>query len=234
MRLDESHPSKRLALWLLGVLCLVPATQTAVTVYWQIGPGFLYPLMKLVMIAAVIGGWWWMGLSRRELVNRIGWRRPRPIAAIGIGALMAAVMLGAYYLVLIDRLDPAPVLAKARALNLAEHYALFAAVIALGNAAFEEFYWRAFLVGEFRQRFSAVWTCIAGGTLFGLHHIFALAPLFPVGWTGLFVLGTMAAGAVWTLMRIRGLSIWDCYISHVGADLAILWMGYDLLVRAAV
>ena len=70
---------------------------------------------------------------------------------------------------------------------------------------------------------------IAGGVLFGLHHIFALAPLFPWPLAAAFTVGTMLAGAVWSLMRIRGLSLWDCYVSHILADLAIMWIGWDLM-----
>ena len=65
--------------------------------------------------------------------------------------------------------------------------------------------------------------------MFGLHHVFAMLPLFPVGWVAVFTAGTMAAGAAWAWMRVRGWSIWDCYVSHILADLSIMWVGYELI-----
>ncbi len=108
-----------------------------------------------------------------------------------------------------------------------------AVFISLANSLFEEYYWRAFLVSELRVWLgSAPLVCIVAGVLFGLHHAFAMGPLFDWPVLVLCVGGTMAAGAVWTWMRVRGNSILDCYVSHVLADLAIMWIGWDLLVTA--
>jgi len=68
--------------------------------------------------------------------------------------------------------------------------------------------------------------------MFGLHHVAAMMSLFDVQKLTLFVAGTMLAGGVWAWMRLRGQSIWDCYISHVMADMAIMWIGYDLILKA--
>ena len=93
---------------------------------------------------------------------------------------------------------------------------------------------RGFLLGELWARIpSPVGVVLVGGVLFGLHHIFALLGLFPWPLALLFMSGTMLAGAVWTWMRVRGLSIIDCYVSHILADLAIMWIGWDLMQSVA-
>ena len=70
-----------------------------------------------------------------------------------------------------------------------------------------------------------------GGNYISSHHIFAMVSLFDWPIVVLCVLATVAAGLVWSRMRLLGYSIWDCYISHVFADLAVMWIGYDLILR---
>jgi len=108
------------------------------------------------------------------------------------------------------------------------------AFVSLGNALFEEYYWRGFLVSELGDRLHSRWrTVLVAGGLFGLHHIFALTWLGDVWMVAPAVLATMVAGAAWAYLRVSGRSIVDCYISHVLADVAIMWVGWDVLCRAA-
>ena len=233
---DDRPPQARentLPLPLLAALLLLPAVQTAVSVYWQWHTAITYPLLKAVMIAIPMVIWlrW-----RRRGVNirqRAGWRRTNCLPGLCVGAAMAAVILGGYYAVLRSLIDPAPVAAKIRSLGVLEHYWLMAIVISLWNSLLEEYYWRAFLVGELAGRWrAAAVICVAGG-LFGLHHFFALLSAFDWPLVALGVAGTMLAGAVWTWMRVSGRSIVDCYVSHVLADLAVMWIGYDMITRPA-
>ena len=232
MSVETSVP-RRLPLWLLAGLCLLPAAQTGVAVWLAWHPEITYPAMKLAMIAAPLLVWWYERRPRGELFADIGCTRTRLLPGTVLGLLMAGVILGAYYGVLRARIDPAPVAAKIRELGVAGHYWLAAIALSLGNSAFEEYYWRAFLVGQWRQRIRRpVVVIVLGGVLFGLHHIFAMASAFGGPLVVLGVGGTMLAGAAWTWLRVRGGSIWDCWLSHILADLAIVWVGYDLLRRA--
>ena len=223
----------RTPLALLGLLCLMPAVQTAVAIHCQWHPAITYPALKALMIVAPIVVWRRSRRSASEVRRRLGLKRTRGLAGLALGALMSAVILGGYYAVLRPAIDPAGVLAKARSMGLLEHYWTMALVIALGNSLFEEYYWRGFIVSELGAwtRSTTVVVAVAGG-MFGLHHVFAMLALFELPLLALFVLGTMLAGGVWTWMRRQGRSILDCYISHVFADLAILWVGYDLIGRA--
>ena len=227
------HPVKRIPLIPLVAIGLLPAAQTGVSVYWEWHTAITYPAFKVLMIAAPIVAWLWARRSGREVRDLVGLKRPNFPIALAVGALMSAVILTGYYFVLRPSLDPAPILAKVRSLGVLKHYWVMAGFISLWHSLFEEYFWRGFIIGELRGWISRGWvTCVVGGAVFGIHHIFALEALFDWPVVALATLGTMVAGAVWSYMRVRGYSIWDCYISHVLADLSIMWIGYDLIMRA--
>ena len=225
---------RRTPILLLVVVCLLPAVQTAVSVYWQWHPSVTYPILKLLMIATPVLVWLLSGRTAKEAKELVGWKRTNFLPGLVAGGLMAGVILGAYYAVFRSRLDPAPVTGKIRSLGVLEYYWAMALVIALWNSLYEEYYWRGFILGEFRTRTDTLWgPCLLGGALFGIHHIFALLPAFELPVTVMCVLATMVAGGVWSWMRLRGNSILDCYLSHVLANIAVAWIGYDLTCRAA-
>ncbi len=218
---------------LLALVCVLPAVQTAVSVYWQWHTVITYPALKLLMIAVPVVVWLASGRTRGEVKELVGWKRTNFLPGLVVGGLMAGVILAAYYVIFRSVLDPTPVGEKVRSLGVLGYYWVMALVIALWNSLYEEYYWRAFILGEFRAWTKAVWVpCIIGGALFGIHHVFALLPVFELPVMAMCVLGTMVAGGVWSWMRLRGDSILDCYLSHALANLAIMWIGYDLVLRA--
>jgi len=229
---QSKMPSLRLPQGLLFIFCLLPAVQTLVSVYWQWHTPVTYPTLKSVMILIPILVWHhWrrLGISVRE---RLGWTRPSLKGSLGMGVLMSGLILGAYFIFLRDSLDPSPIIGKVASLKLTDYYWTMAIVISLWNSLFEEYYWRAFIISELHSYLSSrSLVCLLGGFLFGLHHILALLHLFDWPIVAICTLGTMAAGAMWSWMRLRGLSIWDCYFSHIAADLSVMWIGYDLIVR---
>ena len=211
---------------LLVAAGLAPGVQTAVSVYWEWHTAVSYSAFKALMIVVPIAAWVWARRSGREVRDLVGLKRLNLTIALATGALFSAVILTGYYLVLRPMLDPAPILAKARSLGVLEHYWVMAGFISLWHSLFEEYYWRGFIIGELRGWTSRGWvTCVVGGAAFGIHHIFALGALFDWPVVVLATVGTMVAGAIWSWMRLRGYSIWDCYISHILADLSIMWIG---------
>ncbi len=227
------RPGKRIPLILLVAVGLLPGVQTAVSVYWQWHTPITYPAFKILMIAVPIAVWLWARRGRREVCELVGLKRPNLPVGIAVGLLMSAIILCGYYLFLRPTLDPGPVLAKVRSLGVLKYYWVMAVFISLLHSLFEEYYWRGFVLGELAGWVSRGWTtCLVAGALFGIHHIFALGSLFDWPVVVLATLGTMLAGATWSWMRLRGYSIWDCYVSHVLADLSVMWVGYDLITRA--
>ena len=150
-----------------------------------------------------------------------------------MGLLMAVVILGGYYGLLRERIEPVAILSKVSSLDILDYYWVMALFISLAHSLLEEYYWRGFILSQLARWIPGTLALsLIAGFIFGIHHIFAMLSLF--GWhiVAFCVLGTMAGGFVWSRMRLKGYSIWDCYISHVFADLAIMWVGYDLLLRA--
>ncbi|NLF31924.1 MAG: CPBP family intramembrane metalloprotease [Planctomycetes bacterium] len=231
---SRSEGSRGPAWPLLAVFCLLPAIQTATAVWLEILPAVTYPLLKAVMIAVPLAVWRWRGLGPRGVAARIGLTRPRPLAGAGIGAAMAAIIAAGYVLVLRGAVDGAGIAAKVDSLGLREHYWAMAVVISLANAAFEEYYWRGFLLSELRPLAGgSVRLIVLAGGLFGLHHLFALAPMLAWPLAAGCTAVTMVAGGFWAWMRVRGFSLADVYVSHILADLAIMGIGWDLLQQAA-
>ncbi len=225
---------KKLPLYVLAVLFLLPAIRTSLAVQLEILPEVLYPLFQLTMIAIPILIWHGRGLSRMEAFDLAGVKRTSGLPGLIIGAIMAGGILAGYYTVLAPMLDPAPILAKVQSLGLLKWYWLMAVVMSLWNSLYEEYYWRAFLVSELgKWTTSTLAICVITGSLFGLHHLSVLSQIFDMPLAVMFTFGTVAAGAVWAWMRRRGYSIWDCYISHILADLAIFLIGYDLIQKAS-
>lgn len=217
---------------ILAGLCLLPAIQTAVAVHFEIWPEITYPLLKAMILLAPLIVWKLTGRERGELFVDVGLTRPSHWRGLLAGGLFAAVIVGGYFLALAGRIDAGPVAAKVAALGIGEplRYWGAAAFISLGNSAIEEYYWRGFLVSQFRRWIAGTGAlCLVGGGLFGLHHIFAMASSFPPGVVVLGVAGTVAAGGAWTWLRLRGWSLWDLYLCHVLADLAVFFVGWDLI-----
>ena len=228
-----ARPAGLLPLGLLAAVCLLPALQTAVSVYWELWPFLTYPLLKLAIVAAPIVTWWAYRRPIREVLREIGLKRTRCLPGLVSGVILAAPILAAYYLLKSRGLiSGADVIDKVRSLGV-DHWAAYwgmAAFISLSNSLVEEYYWRGFVVSQLRGRLSGrlAVSLLAGG-LFGLHHLFVMLPMLPPGVAALGILGIVFAGVVWSWMRLSGVSLLDCYVSHILADLAGFWAGWELI-----
>ena len=231
-KMTKTH--RLLPLWLLGMLFLLPGVSSLVSITLEIYPVILYPLFQVIMLAVPVIVWMRSGQSRLQIREAAGLKRTNCLHGLVSGALMAGVIIAGYYTVFGSLIDPAPVLEKVNSLGLRKWYWVMAVVMSLWNSLYEEYYWRSFLASQLGQRTrSTLLICIIGGSMFGLHHLVVLLTLFDLPMVMLFTFGTMVAGAAWTWMRLRGQSIWDCYISHIIADLAVFYLGYDLIMRAS-
>lgn len=229
---DQLPARPRLALPLVAVCCLLPTAQTLLSVYLEIWPFVLYPAMKMLILAAPILIWRLQRLPRRELLSGLGVRRTTLLPGLISGAFLGGVILLAYFTFLGPMVDAAPLAAKAKSLGILKHYWLMAVFISFWNSLIEEYYWRAFLYDQLQRYGLRPLALIAlGGAMFGLHHVFIFLDLVPLPQAALFTFGTAFAGGLWAWQRTRGHSIFDCYVSHIIADLAGLWAGWDLIQR---
>ena len=223
----------RLPLLVLAACFLLQAAQTFIAVHVQWMSFVTYPALKLLMVLVPIVVWRVYQRSRREVAQRIGWKRPNGWIGVVTGVFLMVIILGAYYGKYRPEIDPQFLVDKLTELKILDHYWALALVVIFGNSLMEEYYWRGFLLSELRawvgNAFAVVLIC---GIMFGLHHVFAIVTLADGPKVMVGALGTIGGGLVWSLMRVRGASLLDCYISHILADVAVMWVGYDLLVRA--
>ena len=226
--------AKRISKVLLLCCCLYPALKSLIGIYLEIFPTVTYPLGVIIMVSIPLVTWKWLGMSRRDVFDEIGMKRTNCLRGLASGVIFAAAILGAYYAFFKQAIDPKPIVDKVESLGLVGYrYWLMAVVISFWNSFAEEYYWRAFVLGQSRGHTGNVWLlCLGNGMLFGAHHVLILLRMFPLSLVAFFTFGTVVAGAVWSWQRIRGHSTIDCYVSHILADLAGLWAGWDLMMSA--
>ena len=119
-------------------------------------------------------------------------------------------------------------------LGVADHYLEFALFLSFIHAGLEEFYWRWFVFGNAR-RLMPGWAAITLAAVgFSSHHIVVLSQFFPMGWA-VFLGGCVGlGGAAWSWIYHRMNSMWGPYVSHVIIDLAIMWVGWEVLKAAGI
>jgi len=214
----------------LIIFCILPALTSLVAVYLEFFQAVTYPLGKVLAIGGSIAIILAAGHTRKEILAGLGIKRSNCLPGILSGAILSAIILGLYYLFLKKRIDPTPIAEKVSSLGLKDYYWALALVTSCMNSLFEEYYWRAFIMSQLKTRISgAAALCLLGGALFGIHHFFVLRPMFPLASVLFLTFGTVVAGVVWSWMRVKGYSIFDCYISHLMADLAVFWAGWDMI-----
>lgn len=214
--------------WLLPILlALIPGISTYITVYLEILPNILYPFFKLVLILLPFLIWK-MQSSPLAIAMQGWWRFPTSRGLLS-GLPMAAVILGCYTLFFQD-MDSSGITAKLTRLDLLNHYLLAGLFISCINSALEEWFWRGFLQQQLtRLGIATVPLILGSGILFGIHHYFTLLPYCSTGLVLLFTSVTMVAGAIWSWQRVCGWSLVDCYVSHICCDLAIIYVGWQLI-----
>jgi len=225
LRLSPTGPAL-----LLALLALVPTLTVTLAFVLHLKTEPVYFLGKVILLIAPLIWIRKERWSRQVIVERWGLRRESGdiLWGIGTGAGIACIVGILYPLVFRNRLDAAGIIATLPPLLL-EHFWIAALSVSFGNSFLEEFFWRAFFLDQSIRRMGP-WPSIGlNGLLFGLHHLLLLQGFFPGGAAWLFAFGTVAGGWIWSYMRVRGLSIWSCWISHALVDLAVMIAGYYIL-----
>lgn len=236
--LDSARQERRLvgSFWFpLGMAMVIPTLASfGYFVLWTGHPlgTICYAVTKLFTLLwpliCVLGLW--------------GERFPRPrwadlahgraiIAGLGVGLAFAGG-LGGLLLTPLETViteSGARIAAQIGKFGILSHYWTFALFLALGNSLIEEYYWRWFVYGRLRRQLTTGWAILLASLSFAAHHVVVLAAYFPLPWACLFGLGVAAAGAIWCLMYERQRTLVGAWVSHVLADLAILWIGYGLV-----
>jgi CAAX protease family protein len=219
---------------ILLFFCLFPALLTFVSFTLQIGYPWTYGFGKVFMVLIPVFVFWIKAGTWKDIFQEIGIIKTKGLVGISVGVFFALVILFLYYMIFKPLLNPDNFIGKISSLGLDGYYWPMCIFLGCINSLVEEFYWRGFLANLLRRRIASVLLAsLLAGILFGLHHVFPLLHYFTWPQALLFSVGTVIASFIWTLMRLRGVSIIDCYISHIIADFSIFWVGWTLIQTRA-
>ncbi|MGE3107015.1 MAG: CPBP family intramembrane glutamic endopeptidase [Phycisphaerales bacterium] len=223
-----------LALWLLVP---VPTIGALMALWLAPGPigGAVYAFAKFWLLALPLA--WTILIDRQPplgvVVTPSRTRRGHSlIVGAMLGVVISAGIVGVFLLLRSTfGVNAADLRATATDAGFGSpaNYLLFGAYLALVNSLLEEYVWRWF---AFRAAASLMPPMIAvpvSALFFTLHHVVVLAAYFPVVLTALGSLGVFIGGCVWSGCFLRYGSIWPGYVSHAIVDVAILYVGWQLL-----
>ena len=80
------RPLRRIPVWLLAAFMLLPAAQTAVSVYWEWHTAITYPALKLLMVVSPIAVWLTFRRSGAEVRRLVGLKRTSLLPGLAVGA----------------------------------------------------------------------------------------------------------------------------------------------------
>ncbi len=226
----NTKTSSRRALLALLLLVPVPSLGAAVLLYWApeaLGK-VLYGLCKVWLVALPIV---WYLLIEHGKFSLSPLRKGGLLPGLVTGVAIAAVILVFYAIVgrgWIDAETFRSSLSEAGFDN--KTFYLGAAVyVVLINAAIEEYVWRWFVFRQCERLVPGFVAVLLSAALFTIHHIVSLRAY--VGWDVTLVscLGLLIGATVWSTLYWRYRSIWPGYISHIGADIAVYVVGWQVM-----
>ncbi len=236
MAVTSHSMSRRQAVWALAFLVPVPSLGTlAAMVVW---PG--QSIGQLVF--AVAKGWilvfplfWWWRVENRRTPQPL--HRPTARAlleGLASGLVLAAVIVAVYKLWGTQWVDPVAIRDQVKSVGLGSPVLYLTAALywCLVNALLEEYVWRWFVTRQFRYLCRGLPAILFAALAFTLHHVFALATLFP--WQTVFLAsaGIAIGGLIWSDLYLRHQNLWPAYCSHVLVDIAVFGLGYDMIQSA--
>jgi membrane protease YdiL (CAAX protease family) len=191
---------------------------------WLIGKGiqFAFPLAWVFLIERQRPRW--SKLTSRGLA-----------LGVGIGALIAVVMLAAYHGWLFHTALFAHVADVLRKKLPAFGINGPAAMIALGvfysaiHSLMEEYYWRWFVFGQLRCLVPQPVAILVSSLAFMGHHVVVLLIYLPWPWAAAASACVAVGGAIWAWLYQRSGSLYAPWLCHLLIDAAIFAIGYDLV-----
>ncbi len=143
-------------------------------------------------------------------------------AALALGVFL---FLTVGYMVLSPWLDLSAIPEKLRYSDItAETFPVVALYIILCNSLLEEVFFRGFAFLTLRQHAGERFAYMFSGVSFALYHVSIMDGWFHPIWFGLFIVGLAVAGMLFDWLDRRG-SIWNGYLVHAAANLAINLIG---------
>ena len=237
---DRPLDPRRRRLWwtVLAAAMTLPTVASLAYFVWLEGTAWVAPVYlgtKALQFAGPLAA---LGAL---LAARFGTARPGRSVALGLGTGIAGAA-GTWfsYALLLRGGEMASTAAGAIAVKLAdfrldtlERYVAAAILISFVHSWLEEVYWRAFVYGRLHRLTSSGWSHPVAAVGFAAHHVVVIGVYIgdaPVLVLALMSLPVVLGGILWSLLyRATGNRLLAPWLSHVCLDLAIMFVGYDLI-----
>jgi membrane protease YdiL (CAAX protease family) len=118
---------------------------------------------------------------------------------------------------------------KISVLKIKEHFWIYGIVLSILHSCLEEFYWRFFMLGAWKKQAPLVKAHIIAGLAFTLHHFTVTVHYFDFSLGMILGLGVWAAGLIWSYLYELEDSLLATWISHIIADMALIFIGFYAL-----
>ncbi|QHE51261.1 CPBP family intramembrane glutamic endopeptidase [Pontibacillus sp. HMF3514] len=97
-------------------------------------------------------------------------------------------------------------------------------ILVVINPILEELYWRGFMHQKLSSHFHTYIVTLFTATFYSLYHFLSVIPMFEWPWNVFSVIPVFLAGVFWSYMRQKWNTIVGGIISHVLADLGIIFV----------
>lgn len=190
---------------------------------------FFFGAVKIIMLVLPIIGVW-LGISTGRLFG--GWNKKDVLLGLGLGGTFFLALLGVFLLapeLFAEASKEALPRATAFGIGAPLTFVIAGVLFAIVHSLFEEYYWRWFVFGGLSSFISIPLSIIVSAIAFSLHHIFILLPFvpFPLAIIGGAIVG--AIGGLWSFIYTKRQNLVAPWISHIVADLAIVYIIYQIL-----
>ena len=150
------------------------------------------------------------------------------------GLLIAGSLVFLHGFVLAEYIKIDGLYEKAAVYGLRDHFFWFATFLCVVNSGMEEYYWRWFIFGKFRQLMPVSLAIFLSSISFTLHHIVVLFVYIPdLSMVILFNLGVFAGGLIWAGLYQKFSNFWAIWLSHLIVDVGIMVIVYKILFPLA-
>ena len=150
-----------------------------------------------------------------------------------VGLVMGGSILFLYFLTPLGQIVHQfkdQIFSKVNQFGVIDHYLAFSIFLAVLHSGIEEYYWRWFVFGRLRNVGNLSLAIFLAGYAFAAHHFVVLKMYF--SWPLTIVLGNGVAvgGMFWCWLYHQQKSLMACCVSHLWVDVAILYIGYRILL----
>ncbi len=223
---------------ILPLLILVISASGGITIALYIAPGtignIIFSISKVILLLLPV--LWFIYIDYGKINLFLPKKSELLVGSIS-GLLVFTTIISVYNFVGNNWIDITDVRLKAKEVGINSPTIYLFGVIywSFFNSLIEEYIWRWFVYIKCEQLTSQKIAVFLSAIFFTLHHIIALTAYTPdIRMVILGSLGVFTGGVIWSFSYLKFRSLWSGYISHILADLAMAFIGWQLLFTAII